>query len=99
MKRVVSVILAACLLTAALPLTASAAGIAAGTRSLRSGSDIFRYNPEAAAWLESGLRGWGNDILGKIAPYGATLLYWLLWPGAKQAYPDAGIAEQRRCLL
>jgi len=82
MKRMISILLAAALLMAVLSLPAGAADAAAEKPLLR-GSDIFRYSPEAAEWLDAGLRGWDGDVIGKIAPYLATPLYYLLWPGAK----------------
>ena len=74
-KRLIAAILAAALLLTALPLGASAAGDPAEKPPLR-GIDVFRYLPEAATWMEQGLKqedwAWGYQIL-----------YWMLWPGAQ----------------
>ena len=83
MKRIVSIFLAVALLSAAMPMTASAAGTPAEKQPL-SGSDIFPYIPEAASFLQRGLRGWTENWLGRVLVPGlTTILYYLLWPGTK----------------
>ena len=83
MKRSISVILAAVVLMAALPVSAHAAGTLSAPLY---GCDIFRYSPKAALWLEDSLANGNRD-----ARNGATLLYYLLWPGAKAVHWVRGL--------
>ena len=74
-KKLLATVLAAALLLTVLPIGAGAADAAFSMPPMR-GTDVFRYIPDAAKWMDQGLRledwAWGYQIL-----------YWLLWPGAQ----------------
>ena len=75
--RITALFMAVAMLLAALPIPANAA-TASAAAPCRQGSDIFLFSQDAAAWLDAGLHD-GNSFIRN----GYTLLYYLLWPGAK----------------
>ena len=79
MKRIISIVIAALLLTAALPLnvSASTAEMITGAIPVMPGCDIFRHNDELANGID-----WGLAHENSWARLGYNLLYHLLRPGA-----------------
>jgi len=79
MKKIFSLFLCAALL-AAFPVSANAQAAEFTFEKIpgKHGCDIFAYSENAAEWLEAGLREANTPVRG-----GCTLLYYLLWPGAK----------------
>ena len=93
-RKLLAILMAAAMLLPALSPGAAAAEFTFEKIPGKHGCDVFAYSEGAAGWLEHGLHGQGRI-------WGYTILYWLLWPGAKavQGIRRHFTGQEHRCYM